>query len=107
MAPPPKEVERAEEALSADDTKSYTLVASKAAMKDAAEFNLKLTKNDIPLFVADRLAFAGPKGAQEGVEWLKRDASDTKCTPQSHNYLSPICRIIIASSLFGKGRLRH
>lgn len=70
MAPPPAEVEKAEGELSSSsiesgtNSKSYRLVPSQTAMKQAKEFNMDLKENDIPLFVADRLAFAGPKGPQ-------------------------------------------
>lgn len=66
MAPPPVEVEKAEAELSSnpDNAKTYRLVASKAALTQAKEFNMDLAANDIPLFVADRLAFASSKGPQ-------------------------------------------
>jgi hypothetical protein len=66
MAPPPAEVQRAEETLMDGDSKSYKLIPSKSAANDASALNLNVAQNDIPLFVADRLAFAGPKGAQVG-----------------------------------------
>ncbi len=69
MAPPPVEIQKAETYLisSAEtDTppKSYRLIPSKTAVEQAKEFNMKLRDNDIPLFVADRLAFASPRGPQ-------------------------------------------
>jgi hypothetical protein len=65
MAQPPAEVERAESELSSSDSpKKYRLVPSKAAIEQAKEFNMNLADSDIPLFVADRLAFASPKGPQ-------------------------------------------
>lgn len=65
MAPPSTEVQNAEADLSnSDSPKTYRLVPSKAAKEQAKEFNMQLADSDIPLFVADRLAFAGPKGPQ-------------------------------------------
>ena len=69
MAPPPPEVQKAEAELanSAENgtpRKSYRLVPSKAAIEQAKEFGMNLKENDIPLFVADRLAFASPRGPQ-------------------------------------------
>ena len=73
MAPPPKEVATAELELNSDDQKmkssstsvTYQLIASKAASNQAKEFQLDLGGgNDIPLFVADRLAFASSDGPQ-------------------------------------------
>eukprot|EP00980_Cylindrotheca_fusiformis_P005002 scaffold1062_cov130-Cylindrotheca_fusiformis.AAC.8 len=63
MAPPPAEVEKAESELSTTDRK-YRLVPSKAAIEQAKELNMNLSDGDIPLFVADRLAFASAKGPQ-------------------------------------------
>lgn len=70
MAPPPTAIQKAEEDVITDSegrafvAKSYRLVPSKTALKDAAAFSTDLAESDIPLFVADRLAFAGPKGPQ-------------------------------------------
>lgn len=70
MAPPPPEIQKAEAELSSNTENSgrpavtYRLVPSKSAVEEAKEFNLNLAENDIPLFVADRLAFAGAKGPQ-------------------------------------------
>jgi len=69
MAPPPIEIERAEKELSASiesgqTPKSYHLISSKVAIEQAKELNLNIGENDLPLFVADRLAFAGPSGPQ-------------------------------------------
>ena len=69
MAPPPAEVAQAEAELASSlenggSSKSYRLIPSKAALEQAKEFNMNLAANDIPLFVADRLAFASPKGPQ-------------------------------------------
>lgn len=64
MAPPPSEVEKAEAALSENPEKLYRLIPSKAAVDQANEYKMNLLANDIPLFVADRLAFAGAKGPQ-------------------------------------------
>jgi hypothetical protein len=68
MAPPPLEVQQAEETLQAQglSTKNFKLIPSKAAIKDAAETKTDLADGDIPLFVADRLAFAGDAGPQVG-----------------------------------------
>ena len=64
MAPPPVEIEKAEAGLSENSDKVYRLVPSKAALEQANEYKMTLQTNDIPLFVADRLAFAGSKGPQ-------------------------------------------
>lgn len=64
MAPAPSEVQRAEDAIMEGDSKSYKIIPSKSAVNDASALNLNVVQNDIPLFIADRLAFAGPKGAQ-------------------------------------------
>jgi len=67
MAPPPAEVERAEgKILNSDksDARDYRLVPSKLSVQQAKEFDLTLSSSDIPLFVADRLAFGSPKGPQ-------------------------------------------
>ena len=73
MAPPPAEVAKAEQELNSVDadgnviqsTKRYRLIASKTSITQAkSDFNMDLAENDLPLFVADRLAFAGPKGPQ-------------------------------------------
>lgn len=61
MAPPPSEIQKAEEALVGSDT-TFTLVPSKQALADAAELKIDLSSSDFPLFVADRLAFASPNG---------------------------------------------
>jgi len=58
MAPPPIAVQKAE----ADETSSFQLVPSKVALKDADELKLTLQDGDVPLFVADRLAFASNEG---------------------------------------------
>ena len=63
MAPPPAEVAKAEQELS-ETSKVYRLIPSKASIQQAAEMQTDLMENDIPLFVADRLAFAGSKGPQ-------------------------------------------
>jgi hypothetical protein len=61
MAPPPSEIQKAEESLVGSDT-TFTLVPSKQALADAAELKIELSSSDFPLFVADRLAFASPNG---------------------------------------------
>jgi hypothetical protein len=61
MAPPPTEIEKAEAELT---QKEYHLIPSKAAIEQAKEYNIDLTPNNLPLFVADRLAFASSKGPQ-------------------------------------------
>ena len=67
MAPPPVEVQKVEQILFDDPSKSsdykFHLVPSKAAIKDAESLDLPLN-GDIPLFVADRLAFASDEGPQ-------------------------------------------
>ena len=69
MAPPPVEIQKAEAELAESaetgtSRKSYRLIPSKAAIEQAKEFGVTLKENDIPLFVADRLAFASPRGPQ-------------------------------------------
>ena len=69
MAPPPVEIARAESELSTTiesgrTPMSYHLVPSKSAVEQAKELHVNIGENDIPLFVADRLAFAGPTGPQ-------------------------------------------
>jgi hypothetical protein len=61
MAPPPIEIQKAEDSLS-NNGKTFTLIPSKRALADAAELNIDLSNSDFPLFVADRLAFASPNG---------------------------------------------
>jgi hypothetical protein len=74
MAPPPQEVEKAEQELTEGGSqKVYRLIPSKAAVEQAKEFKMDLAESDIPLFVADRLAFAGPKGPQLPVFVDKND----------------------------------
>lgn len=63
MAPPPAEVQKAEEALG-DDT-NFKLVPSKQALADASEMKVALGNNDFPLFVADRLAFGNGNGGMQ------------------------------------------
>jgi hypothetical protein len=80
MPPPPSEVAKAEEALRGEDGApiangvKYKLIPSTQAQKSATEFDLKLDANDLPLFVADRLAFAGSGGAQVPLFFEKEDA---------------------------------
>jgi Tic22-like family len=65
MAPPPDAIQKAEAEIVADQGKIYRLIPSKTAIKDAALLdNTALRDGDIPLFVADRLAFAGNRGPQ-------------------------------------------
>jgi len=65
MAPPPSEVQTAEEKImNSENAPEYRLVPSKLAMQQAKEFNVELSNSDVPLFVADRLAFGSPKGPQ-------------------------------------------
>ena len=80
MPPPPLEIAKAEEALRGEDGApladgvNYKLIPSTQAKKSATEFDLTLAANDIPLFVADRLAFAGSGGAQVPLFFEKEDA---------------------------------
>lgn len=67
MAPPPIEVEQAEAKImeiGRSESPAYRLVPSKTSMAQAKELGLELSDSDIPLFLADRLAFASTKGAQ-------------------------------------------
>lgn len=80
MPPPPSEVAKAEEVLRGEDGApladgtNYKLIPSAHARESAAEFDLKLEANDLPLFVADRLAFAAAGGAQVPLFFEKEDA---------------------------------
>lgn len=62
MEPPPIEVEKAEAKLN-DVAGTYRLIPSQQAKEDAVQFKMNLASSDIPLFVADRLAFAGQGGS--------------------------------------------
>mmetsp|Transcript_14048 Transcript_14048/g.20515 ORF Transcript_14048/g.20515 Transcript_14048/m.20515 type:complete len:366 (+) Transcript_14048:589-1686(+) len=75
MAPPPSEIQKAEEEASAEEgtTKKFRLVPSSAAVKDASSLSMTLADGDIPLFVADRLAFASPEGPQVPLFLTKAD----------------------------------
>ena len=65
MAPPPPEVQAAEADLNNGDSGAkYRLIPSKSAMAKAKAMDMVLVESDVPLFVADRLAFAGTKGPQ-------------------------------------------
>ena len=66
MAQPPAEVEKAEAQIMDDKASSpaYRLIPSKSSVKQAKEYGMDVSNSDIPLFVADRLAFGGPKGPQ-------------------------------------------
>mmetsp|Transcript_20257 Transcript_20257/g.41739 ORF Transcript_20257/g.41739 Transcript_20257/m.41739 type:complete len:339 (+) Transcript_20257:62-1078(+) len=68
MSPPPSEVEKAEAQIMNSESKSasptYRLVPSQRSVQQAKEYGLELSNSDIPLFVADRLAFGSPKGPQ-------------------------------------------
>jgi len=67
MAPPPSAIQKAEQDVITDSagkstlSKTYRLIPSKTSVQD---FQLTLDASDIPLFVADRLAFASNKGPQ-------------------------------------------
>jgi len=85
MAPPPVEVSKAE----ANSDVKYTLIPSKQAIADAAEFNVKLAPNDFPLFLADRLAFSQVDGTIQVPLFLaKRDCitSYERLQKNSGNY---------------------
>jgi Tic22-like family len=64
MAPAPDAIQKAETEIAADQGKTYRLVPSKTAVTDAASLRSELAEGDVPLFVADRLAFAGKRGPQ-------------------------------------------
>lgn len=65
MAPPPVEVEQVEAKIMAGEkVPPYHLVPSKTSLEQAKELNVEMTESDVPLFIADRLAFASTKGAQ-------------------------------------------
>lgn len=77
MAPPPTEVRKAEEAIENDvsaQSKTYKLIPSSAAMEDAASIKMEVTDGDVPLFLADRLAFASSSGPQVPLFLEKNDA---------------------------------
>ena len=79
MSPPPFEVQQAEDEINrqgqgAGNSKQYRLIPSKQAMKDAAEMKMEVLDGDIPLFVADKLAFQGSKGVQLPLFLEKADA---------------------------------
>jgi hypothetical protein len=86
MAYPPAEVQKAEEDLSTENAKTYTLVPSKSAAKDAASFNLELAANDLPIFVADRLAFGDPNGGLKVrlIRSIERESVEPATLPFSH-----------------------
>jgi hypothetical protein len=63
MDSPPPAIENAVQEISSSQ-KTYHLIPSKAAIEQAKEFNMELSTNDLPLFVADRLAFASSGGPQ-------------------------------------------
>jgi hypothetical protein len=64
MATPPTEIAKAEAELTSSSEKTYRLIPSKAAIEQAKQYNIDLTTNNLPLFVADRLAFASSNGPQ-------------------------------------------
>ena len=79
MAPPPFEVQQAEDTLTREGTvagskQKYKFVPSQQALQDAADMNMELLESDIPLFVAERLAFQSSKGPQIPLFVEKADA---------------------------------
>jgi len=68
MAPPPSEVQKVENTLQDDPMKAseynFMLVPSVAAQRDAESLKLSYKEGDVPLFLADRLAFASNDGPQ-------------------------------------------
>lgn len=67
MAPPPSEIEKAEAKIMESgkaESPTYRLIPSKTSVKQAKEYGLEVSNSDVPLFVADRLAFGSPKGPQ-------------------------------------------
>ena len=65
MAPPPAEIEQAEAKIMAGDRSDiFRLVPSKISVEQAKQLDLETSQSDVPLFIADRLAFASTKGAQ-------------------------------------------
>jgi hypothetical protein len=67
MAPPPAAVQKAESSLDSGSTEAvkYELVASLKAVQDAKDSGLTdLSPDDIPLFSANKLAFASQEGPQ-------------------------------------------
>eukprot|EP00536_Pseudo-nitzschia_multiseries_P001581 jgi/Psemu1/294465/fgenesh1_pm.20_\ len=75
MAPPPVEVAQAEATIMAEGksgSPAYRLIPSKVSVDQAKEFDMAVAESDVPLFIADRLAFASTKGAQLPL-FLNRD----------------------------------
>jgi hypothetical protein len=99
MAPAPAEVKHAEDAIMEGDSKMYKIIPSKSALNDASALNLNVAQGDVPLFVADRLAFAGSKGAQVHVH-----SYTFLIIKDSYSY-NISCLFLLASTVFGKGRL--
>lgn len=67
MAPAPVEVSNAEAKLgenSSSDDVSFGLIPSQHALQAASELGFTLQKGDVPLFAADRLAFASNSGPE-------------------------------------------
>lgn len=95
MAPPPAEVEKAEAKImeAKAESPAYRLIPSKASVKQAKEYGMELSSSDIPLFVADRLAFGGSKGPQlplfldkdDCVSSYNRLRSDKSSLPEQPN----------------------
>ena len=106
MPPPPSEVANAEEALRGEDgtpladSINYKLIPSAQAQKSAADMDLKLETNDLPLFVADRLAFAASGGgAQVPLFFEKEDAISSYQRLQQQSGKLPTEPVIRATSL--------
>ena len=64
MAAPPIEIQQAEGNL-AESGKTYRLVPSTQAREDALKYRIELTNSDLPLFLADRLAFSAQGGGMQ------------------------------------------
>ena len=64
MAPPPVEVSNAEAKLMENNDVVYKLVPSQRALQATSDLGLTLEKGDVPLFAADRLAFASGSGPE-------------------------------------------
>eukprot|EP00970_Alexandrium_tamarense_P007072 scaffold1230_cov201-Alexandrium_tamarense.AAC.33 len=66
----PVEIRSAQQQQSAD--KTYKLVPSAAALNDAKDTSTTLKEGDIPLFIVERLAFAGPDGKPQVPLFLEK-----------------------------------
>jgi len=65
MALPPVEIQKAETILESDPETKFQLVANPIAIQDANDLGMtNFVNGDVPLFAANKLAFAGQQGPQ-------------------------------------------